>query len=47
MVIADHHTVLKTEPCIVAGELRFWGDVGENGNDKFVWEFKDYENRMG
>ena len=47
MVILDRHTVLKTESCIVAGELRFWGGVGDNGNDKFVWEIEDCENRIG
>ena len=43
MVIVDHHTVLKTELCTVAGELRLWGDMRKNGKDKFVWEPEDCE----
>ena len=43
VVIVDHHTVLKAEPCIVTGELWFWGDIREDGKDKLVWEFEDYE----
>jgi len=46
MVIIHLHTILGTEPRIVTGELRFWGDVGEYGKDELVWEFKDCEKGM-
>jgi len=47
MVIADIHTILEAEPCIGTGEVRVWGDVGENGKDEFVWELENCENGMG
>jgi len=43
MVIVDLHIILSTKSCIVTGELRFWGDVGENRKDKLVWELEDCE----
>jgi len=46
MVIVYLHTILGTEPRIVTGELRFWGDVEEYGKDKLVWEFENCEKRM-
>ena len=46
MVIVDLQTILPTEPRIVAGELQFWGDVGEDRKDQLVWESEDYENGM-
>jgi len=42
MVIVDLHTVLNAEPCVLTGELWFWGDVGENGKDELVREFENY-----
>jgi hypothetical protein len=47
MVIVDLHTILNTEPCIVTGEPRVWGDVGENGKDELVWEFENCRNGVG
>jgi len=47
MVVAHLHEILDAEPCTVTGELRFWGDVGENEEDEFVWEFENCENRIG
>jgi len=41
MAVVDLHRVLDMEPCILASELRFWVDVGENGKDKLVWEFEN------
>ena len=38
--------MVVTELCIVAGELRFWRDVKENGKDEFVWEFENCEMEM-
>ena len=46
MVIIDHHTVLEAEPCIVTGKRWFWGDMREDGKDKLIWDFEDYE-RVG
>ena len=46
MVIVHPHTVLEAEPCMVTGEPRFWGDVGENGKDELIWEFENYEGGM-
>ena len=46
MVIIDPHTIRDTEPCTVASEMRFWGDVRENGKDEFVWEFENCEVEM-
>jgi len=43
VVVIDLHAVLFTEPRIVTGEPRFWGDVGENGKHEFNWEFEDCE----
>jgi len=40
MIIVDLHTILDAESCIVTGEPRFWGDVGENGKEELVWEFE-------
>ena len=47
MVVIDHHTVLKTEPSIVTGELRFWGNKRENVEDNFVRKLENWENGMG
>ena len=47
MVIVGLHTIQSAEPCVVIGELRVLGDVGENAKDKLVWEFEDYKNGMG
>ena len=44
MIIANLHTVLDTEPCVVTGELRVWGNMREDGKDELVWEFENYEN---
>ena len=46
MVIVDFHTILDAESCVVTGELRFRGDVGENGKDEFSGEFEDYGDGM-
>ena len=32
------------EPCIVAGKLRVWGGMRENGEEKLVWESENCEN---
>lgn len=42
MEIADP-LVRNTETWIVSGELRIWRDLGENTNDKLVWEFENCE----
>lgn len=41
---ADPPGKLNAKPCIVAGELRVWGDMRENGKYKFIWEFENCEN---
>ena len=46
MVITNLAAVLNTEPCVVSGEAWVWGDAGENGKDKLVWEFENCENGM-
>ena len=46
MVIINPHTIRDTEPCTVAGEMWFWGNMGENGKDEFVWEFETCEMEM-
>ena len=43
MVIVDLHTILDAESCIVAGEPRFWGDIGENGKKDLIWELENYK----
>jgi len=47
MVVVDLHPILDTKTCIRTGELRVWGDVGENGKDEFVWELENCENGVG
>ena len=44
MVIVEPETIQSTEPYIVTGELRVWGDVREERKDGLVWEFEDCEN---
>ena len=39
MVTIDPEVVQKTESYPVAGILRIWGDVGDNGKDELVREF--------
>jgi len=43
IVIVEPHTILDTEPRMGAGEARFCGDVGEDDEDQFVWEFENCE----
>ena len=43
MIIIDLHAILNAEPCKLTGELRFWRDVGEDGEGKLVWEFENCE----
>ena len=43
MDIIDLHTILDAESCIVTGESRFRGDIGENGKEELIWEFEYYE----
>ena len=47
MVVIDLHAILFTEPCIVTSELRFWGDMGENGENELVWDSENCEQGMG
>jgi len=47
MVIIEPHTIQNTEPCIVAGEPRVWGGVGEDRKDELVWELEDCGNETG
>jgi len=47
MVIVDLHTILHAVPCITTGEMRIWGDMGEDGKDELVWELENCENGMG
>ena len=46
MIIADSLLMQSTESRIMTGVSRVWGDVRENGNDKLVWEFENYEGGM-
>ena len=46
MIIADSLLMQSTESRIMTGVSRVWGDVGENGSNKLVWEFKNYESGM-
>ena len=39
--VVDFHTILNAEPCIATGEVRIWGDVGENGKDQLIRELED------
>jgi len=43
VVVTYLHKILDAEPCVETGELRFWGDVGKNGEDELVWEFENYK----
>ena len=45
-VIADPPAIRGTEPCVGTGEPRVRGDVREDGNDKFIWEFENYKSEM-
>ena len=46
VVVTDSPHMPNTKSRIVTGELRVWGDVRENGKDKFVWEFENCENGL-
>ena len=43
MIIIDPKIVHHTKSCIVTGELRVRGDVGEDGMDELIWEFENCE----
>ena len=47
MVVIDLQEILFAEPCIVTGEPRFRGYVGENGENELDWEFENCEWGMG
>jgi len=41
VVIVDLHTILDAKSCVVTGEPRFWGDVGDNGKEELSWELEN------
>lgn len=41
MVIVGHHAILDAKPRIATGELRVWGDVGEDRKDQLVWQLEN------
>ena len=41
MIVINLHTILHAVPRIMTGEVRFWGNVGENGKDELVWELEN------
>ena len=46
MVIADPHTIRNMEPWVVTEEPWVWGDVREDGKDKLIRKFENYESEM-
>ena len=45
--VTDVPAIRSTEPRVGTGEPWVWGDVREDRNDKFIWEFEDCESEMG